>query len=100
MNKNIDKAKSILLFQDRYYNAVEISDEAMKAFVRLGFLDKTDDQYLRGLIYNIIGDLYCQPCTVLMKHYRQHSSAVDAFSRIDNKRNIPFGNCRIKLTLA
>lgn len=85
--QNIDKAKAFYYSGIVYYNASNI-DEAMKAFVKARiYADKTDDQYLRGLIYNIIGDLYYSQYS-FDEALQMYSSAVDAFSRIDNKRNI------------
>lgn len=85
--QNIDKAKAFYYSGIVYYNASDI-DEAMKAFVKARiYADKTDDQYLRGLIYNIIGDLYYSQYS-FDEALQMYSSAVDAFSRIDNKRNI------------
>lgn len=85
--QNIDKAKAFYYSGIVYYNASDI-DEAMKAFVKARiYVDKTDDYYLKGLICSVIGDLYYSQYS-FDEALQMYSAAIDAFSHIDNKRNL------------
>lgn len=85
--QDIDKAKTFYYSGLAYYNASDI-DEAMKAFVKARIhVEKTDDQYLKGLIYSIIGDLYYSQLS-FDEAMQMYSSAVNAFAAIGNERNL------------
>lgn len=84
--KAIDKAKAFYYSGVVYYNASDI-DEAMKAFVKARiYAEKTDDLYLKGLICSCIGNLYYTQLS-FDEAIQMYSSAIDAFSAIDNKVN-------------
>lgn len=84
--ENIDKAKAFYYSGVVYYNASDI-DEAMKAFVNARiYAEKTDDQYLKGLIYSMIGDLYYSQYS-FDEALQMYSSAIDAFASLGLDEN-------------
>lgn len=85
--ENIDKAKAFYYSGVVYYNASNI-DEAMKAFVNARiYAEKTDDDYLKGLIYSVLGSLYYSQLS-FDEAIEMFSSAIEVFSTIGRNSNL------------
>lgn len=70
-----------------YYYQGDV-DKAMNSLVMACiYADKTDDHSIIGLIYNTIGNLYYEQCS-FEEAKRMYSVAIDAFSKIGNKKNV------------
>lgn len=68
-------------------NAGEI-DKAMESFVEARiYAEKTDDQYLIGLIYSILGNLYYEQCS-FEEAEKMYSIASEAFIKAGSTQNI------------
>lgn len=97
--KDIDKAKSLYYNGIVHYNALNI-DEAMKSFVKAGiYAENIDDFYLKGLIYNVIGNLYYDQCS-FNEAVEMYSNAADAFFTAGSKQNLLFAKQSKGLALA
>ena len=97
--KDIDKAKSLYYNGIVHYNALNI-DEAMKSFVKAGiYAENIDDFYLKGLIYNVIGNLSYDQCS-FNEAVEMYSNAADAFFTAGSKQNLLFAKQSKGLALA
>lgn len=83
----IDKAKVNYYYGVIHYNALNI-DEAMEFFVKASIhVEKTADQYFRGLIYGAIGNLYYDQYS-FAEAVKMYSNAAAAFSAVGNNNNL------------
>lgn len=84
--KDIDKAKAYYYNGIVHNNAADI-DGAMESFVKARiYVEKTNNLYLKGLIFNILGNLYYEQYS-FEEAVKMYSDAVSAFSKIGNRRN-------------
>lgn len=85
--RDIDKAKAYYYYGIVRNNAADIKG-AMESSVKARiYAEKTNDNYLIGLIYNVIGNLYYDQCS-LEEAVVMYSNAATAFSEAGSRKNL------------
>lgn len=84
---NIDKAKTYYYYAIVKYNASDFEAAIKNLITAREYVEKTDDSYLKGLIYSYLGSLYYDQFS-FDEAVHAYSCAATAFDDADNKPNL------------